>query len=134
MESPQVMGCVHLAVTERREIASRPDARYLFDHALFNDPEAFVTLLCRRDPWAPAALAQLPGARLLPAPVGHAFVVDARQRGLVAEAIHQILVGGARPEVSDRPPFVTEPRTPSHLKAAPSDARSPGIETEDERE
>jgi pimeloyl-ACP methyl ester carboxylesterase len=103
VESPQVMGCVHLAVTERREIASRPDARYLFDHALFNDPEAFVTLLCRRDPWAPAALARLPGARLLPAPVGHAFVLDARQRGLVADAIHQILVGGARPEVNDRP-------------------------------
>jgi hypothetical protein len=103
VESPRVMGCVHLAVTERREIAARPDARYLFDLAPFNDPEAFAALLCRRDPWAPAALArQLPGARLLPAGVGHAFVVDARQRALVAEAVHQILVGGTRPEVRDR--------------------------------
>ena len=102
VESPRAMGCVHLAVTERREIAARPDSRYLFEHALFNDREAFVTLLCRRDPWAPPALArQLPGARLLPAPVGHAFVLDARQRALVAEAIHQILVGSARSEVAD---------------------------------
>jgi pimeloyl-ACP methyl ester carboxylesterase len=97
-ESREVLGCVSMAVRERQEIASRQDARYLLGHALFQQAETFATLLCERDFWAPAALAaQLPGARLLPAPVSHTFVVDARQRQLVAEAVHQLLMGGELP-------------------------------------
>lgn len=92
LESPEVLGCVNMAVRERQEIASRRDLGYVFECPLFRDALRFSAVLAERDVWAPASVAwQLPGARRLPPPVSHAFVVDARQRRLVAETVQAIL-------------------------------------------
>ena len=92
LESPQVLGCVNMAAREREEIASRRDLGYLFECPLFRDAHRFSAVLAERDVWAPASVAsRLPGARHLASPVSHAFVVDARQRELVAETVQAIL-------------------------------------------
>jgi pimeloyl-ACP methyl ester carboxylesterase len=95
VESSEALGWAAMARVERREIATRRDAGYLFEHPFFRDPSRFVPMLCQADRWAPPALAtELRGmAYRLGPTVGHAFVLDPGQSQEVAQALHRFLGG-----------------------------------------
>jgi pimeloyl-ACP methyl ester carboxylesterase len=83
----QPLGWGTMAAAEAREIASRPDAAYLLEEPLFQDPERSIPVLCRRDRWAPR---RWPGVPPI-AGISHAFVVDPAQCRRVAQVIHERL-------------------------------------------
>jgi dienelactone hydrolase len=89
LHSDAAIAAAAMASAEHREIAVRPSAAYLGEHALFEDPERFVAFFCAADRWAPPDLCAELGAfaHLLPAPVRHAFVVDPTQWRIVADRI-----------------------------------------------
>jgi pimeloyl-ACP methyl ester carboxylesterase len=87
LASGQPLAWGAMAQAEASEIASRADASYLFDEPLFQDPQRFVPVLCRRDRWAPARWPGVPCTHGLT----HAFVVDPAQCQLVAGLIHERL-------------------------------------------
>jgi pimeloyl-ACP methyl ester carboxylesterase len=85
-EQPLAWGA--MATAESREIATRPDASYLVDEPLFQDPHRCVPVLCHRDRWAPR---RWPGVQPVDG-IGHAFVVDPAQCRVVASLIHERLM------------------------------------------
>jgi pimeloyl-ACP methyl ester carboxylesterase len=99
LEPGRLSGYLNMADTERAEIATRADARYLSEEPLFRDAARFAVLLCAGDRWAPAALARqlAPFAHQLGGGVTHTFVVHPAQRRIVAERLHRLLVGAGPP-------------------------------------
>jgi pimeloyl-ACP methyl ester carboxylesterase len=89
LASQEPAGWAAMATAEVAEIASRPDASYLLDEPLFRDPERCTSMLCRRDRWAPRAVAP-PAARLVEG-ITHAFVVAPAQCRIMARVIHDLL-------------------------------------------
>jgi pimeloyl-ACP methyl ester carboxylesterase len=91
LASGEPLGWAAMAAVEVREIAGRPDASYLREEPLFQDPERVVSVLARRDRWAPDgwARALAPGSRV--EGVSHAFVVHPEQCRTVARLIHDRL-------------------------------------------
>jgi pimeloyl-ACP methyl ester carboxylesterase len=87
VEGPAAEASVAMARIERREIAARPDAGYLYQHDFFRTPERWVALACDRDRWAPRGVATTPVAP----PVSHGFVAHAAERAQVIEALERFL-------------------------------------------
>jgi hypothetical protein len=90
LSSPVPWACAAMARAERREIAARPDAAYLFEHPLLADAAA---VLCPGDRWVSAVVAAQLASRALPLDrgVSHALVVDGEQCRLVAATLHRLL-------------------------------------------
>ncbi len=84
-----------LARAERREIAGRADAGYLFDDPLFADAARFAVLLAPRDRWVSKQVEQQlsPFAHHCQPPVTHAFVIHPEARRLVVDRLHDLLSG-----------------------------------------
>jgi pimeloyl-ACP methyl ester carboxylesterase len=97
LRSGRAAAWLALARAEARDIATRPDAAYLFEHPLFRDPARFTVLLAARDRWVSSRVAEqlAPFAVRCPPPANHAFVVHRKGRQAVVDVLHGLL--GARP-------------------------------------
>jgi hypothetical protein len=93
LDSPLPFACAAMARTERAEIAARPDAAYLLDHARLAEPGRLVAMFCPGDRWvSPAVARQLaPFAHAFDPPMGHAFVVDPAARRRVSDRVRALL-------------------------------------------